>query len=675
MKSSPKSLRWGIIGTGAIAKTFARALAASTCGELVAIGSRSQASADSFGDEFNAQHRHATYESLLENAEVQAVYISTPHPLHAQNTIAAARAGKHILCEKPLAMNLSQAQVMVEACENAGVVLMEAFMYRCHPQTAKLVELLRDDVIGKIKMLNVSFGFQAGFNAESRLFNRELGGGGILDVGCYTMSMTRLIAGVAKGQDFAEPHEFKAVGHLGQSGVDEWTSATAKFDGDIVAQLSCGVNCNLENAVRIYGERGNIHVPSPWFCGETDGQIKIIVNSDGKTREEIVQAERGLYEYEIEAFARAVETGKVTSPAMSAQDALGNARALDLWRAGIGLEYQADTSEGWAKPLGGQTLRVEERAPMKYRKVRGLDKPISQLVLGTMLEGAANKATHAHALFDAWIEAGGNAFDTAHIYGGHGKSEMLMGQWLQTRGIRDDIVILGKGAHTPFCTPDGLTSQLHESLERMQVDGVDLYMMHRDNLEVPVGEFIEVLNEHQQAGRIGVFGGSNWSIERIAAANEYAKAHNLNGFVCASNNFSLARLVEPMWKGCISSSDADSRNWFQEHEIALFAWSSQARGFFVRGDRDFTADEELVRCWYSEDNFARLGRVQVLAERKGVSPINIAAAYVLNQEFPIFALIGPRALSEIRTSLPALEIELSKDERAWLNLESDKLPD
>ena len=672
MKSSPISLHWGIIGTGAIAKTFARALSASTCGTLVAIGSRSQESADTFADEFNVPHRHATYQELLDNPDVQAVYISTPHPLHAQNTIAAARAGKHILCEKPLAMNLSQAQTMVEACENAGVILMEAFMYRCHPQTAKLVELLRDDAIGKIKMLNVSFGFQAGFNAESRLFNRALGGGGILDVGCYTMSMARLIASVTSGRDFTEPNELKAVGYLGQSGVDEWTSATLKFDGDIIAQLSCGVNCNLENAVRIYGERGNIHIPSPWFCGPTDGQIKIMVSADGKTREEIVEAERELYEYEIEAFARAVEGGQVLAPAMSAQDALGNARALDLWRAQIGLEYRADTPHGWAQPLGG-ALRVEKRAPMRYKKVRGLDKEISQLVLGTMLEGALNQNAHAPALFDQWIEAGGNAFDTAHIYAG-GAAEKLFGDWLKSRGVRDDIVILGKGAHTPHCDPAGLNRELDESLERMQVSGVDIYMMHRDNPDVPVGEFIDVLNEHQRAGRIGIFGGSNWSIKRIAAANEYAQAHKLNGFVCASNNFSLARLVEPMWQGCISSSDAEARSWFQEHEIALFAWSSQARGFFVRGKRDFTSDEELVRCWYSEDNFERLGRVQVLAERKNVSPINIAAAYVLNQEFPIFALIGPRALSEIRTSLPALEIELSKDERAWLNLESDVKP-
>ena len=666
---TPTPLRWGIIGTGSIAKTFARVLAASTCGDLIAVGSRSQESADAFGNEFDVSHRHATYQELLANPEVDAIYISTPHPLHAQNTIAAARAGKHVLCEKPLAMNLSQAQTMVEACENQGVILMEAFMYRCHPQTAKLIELLRDETIGRVKMLSISFGFQAGFNAESRLFNRELGGGGILDVGCYTMSMARLIAGVANGRDFAEPHELKAVGHLGESGVDEWTSAVAKFDGDIVAQLATGVRCNLENAVRIYGERGQIHLPSPWFCGATDGEIKINVTVDGKMRTEVVKAERGLYEYEIEAFARAVEARQVLAPAMSAQDALGNARALDLWRAQIGLEYEADTAAGWTQPLSGRALRVEERAPMKYRKLRGLDKPVSQLVLGTMLEGTLNRVAHGHALFDQWIEAGGNAFDTAHIYG----SERIFGNWLQTRGVRDEIVILGKGAHTPHCNPEGLTRELNESLARMQVVGVDIYLLHRDNPDVPVGEFIEVLNEHQRAGRIGVFGGSNWSLERIAAANEYAQTHDLNGFVCASNNFSLARLVEPMWSGCISSSDAAARNWFSENQLALFAWSSQARGFFVRGNRDFTADEELVRCWYSDDNFERLKRVQVLARQKNVLPINIAAAYVLNQEFPIFALIGPRALSEIRTSLPALEIELSKTERAWLNLERASL--
>jgi aryl-alcohol dehydrogenase-like predicted oxidoreductase len=180
-----------------------------------------------------------------------------------------------------------------------------------------------------------------------------------------------------------------------------------------------------------------------------------------------------------------------------------------------------------------------------------------------------------------------------------------------------------------------------------------------------------VLNEHTRAGRMNVFGGSNWTIDRVEEANAYAKANGLQGFGVVSNNFSLARMVAPPWAGCVSASDPDSRAWFQRTQMPLLAWSSQARGFFIpeRAHPDKTDDAELVRCWYSADNFQRLARVNDLAKKRNVLPINIALAYVLNQPFPTFALIGPRQLSETRTSLPALEIELSPDELRWLNLE------
>ena len=136
-----------------------------------------------------------------------------------------------------------------------------------------------------------------------------------------------------------------------------------------------------------------------------------------------------------------------------------------------------------------------------------------------------------------------------------------------------------------------------------------------------------------------------------------------------SNNFSLARMVDPVWAGCIHASDADSRAWFEKTQLALMPWSSQARGFFVRGDRNFTDDEELTRCWYADDNFARLERVQQMSKERGWSPINIALAYILNQPFPTFPLIGPRTVAETHSSLGGLDIELTPDELKWLNLE------
>src|SRR5207247_9858106 len=164
--------------------------------------------------------------------------------------------------------------------------------------------------------------------------------------------------------------------------------------------------------------------------------------------------------------------------------------------------------------------------------------------------------------------------------------------------------------------------------------------------------------------------GSNWTLPRVDAANDYAKKNGKTRFAAVINNFSLARLVAAPWPGCISASDAESRAWLARTQIPVLAWSSQARGFFLPGKAapDKTDDPELVRCWYSDDNFQRLARVNELAKKRNVLPINIALAYVLHQPFPTFALIGPRQLTETRTSCKGLEIELTPEEVAWLDL-------
>jgi predicted dehydrogenase len=195
------SLAWGILGTGAIARTFASQLPRSKTGKLLAVASRSRETAEQFGNEFDIPHRHTSYDALLADDSVRAVYIATPHPFHAEWAIRAAQARKHILCEKPLGLNHAEAMAVVEAAHDNGVFLMEAFMYRCAPQTRKLVELLRERVIGDVRIIHATFGFHwpVEFNTESRLTNHALGGGGILDVGCYPMSIARLVAGVATG--------------------------------------------------------------------------------------------------------------------------------------------------------------------------------------------------------------------------------------------------------------------------------------------------------------------------------------------------------------------------------------------------------------------------------------------------------------------------------------------
>jgi predicted dehydrogenase/aryl-alcohol dehydrogenase-like predicted oxidoreductase len=663
-----QTVSWGILGTGRIAGVFAHGLVQSKTGKLLAVGSRTQESADRFGDAWNVPRRYSRYEDLLADSEVQAIYISTPHPLHAEWAIKAAEAGKHILCEKPIALNHADAMAIVEAAQRNDVFLMEAFMYRCHPQIAKMVELIQTGTIGTVQVIQATFAFHTAFNPESRLLNPVLGGGGILDVGGYCVSMVRLIAGAASGKPFADPLKVTAAGHIGAvSKVDEYTTALLTFEGDIVAQLLTGVQLNAENSVRIYGSEGSILLPTPW-TPKADQSVNIIVKRDDEAEERQITIEGAgdLYSLEVDTITTHLQERQ--APEMSWDDTLGNMRTLDQWRAAIGLAYGIEQPQdpGQQLPVHKRPLRVRPQHNMKYGQLAGVDKLVSRLVMGV-----DNQSTWSHAsvMFDDFFEQGGNCFDSAYIYG-MGRCEVVLGQWIKNRGIREQVVILDKGAHTPHCNPQALNSQFLESLERLQTDYVDVYMMHRDNPAIPVGEFVTVLNEHKNAGRMHAFGVSNWSIERIQEANAWAAEHGLSGFSAISNNFSLARMIDPVWAGCISASDAASRVWLTETQMPIMPWSSQARGFFTgRAHPDDHSDAELVRCWYSADNFQRLERVNQMAQTRGVLPINIALAYVLNQPFPTFPLIGPRLLSETRTSLPALTVELSPEEVRWLNLE------
>jgi aryl-alcohol dehydrogenase-like predicted oxidoreductase len=302
---------------------------------------------------------------------------------------------------------------------------------------------------------------------------------------------------------------------------------------------------------------------------------------------------------------------------------------------------------------------------MRYGEVPGVGKRMSRLVMG--VDNQPDLA-HASAIFDMFVEQGGNVFDTGYVYGG-GVLEGRLGQWIQNRGIRDDVVVITKGAHTPYCDPESLTRQLLESLERQGTDHADIYMMHRDNPDVPVGEFVDVLDEHRRAGRIRVFGGSNWTPARFDEANAYAAANGKHGFEVLSNHFGLAEAYDVPWDGCEHATDPASKRWLEERQVPLLPWSSQARGFFTgRAAPDDTSDAELVRCYYSDDNFERLRRARELGEQYGVPATAIALAYVLHQPFPTFPLFGPRTIAEARSSMTGLSVELSAEQVAWLDL-------
>lgn len=671
MTTSSEPLRWGILSTGRIAATFARGVAASQTGRVVAVGSRSEASAESFAKTHGIERAHGSYDALLADPTVEAVYVATPHPQHCEWVVKACEAGKHVLCEKPIGLNHAEATVMAEAARAAGVLLMEAFMYRCHPQTERVAELVRTGAIGAVRVIEATFSFQVPFNAESRLWSNALGGGGILDVGGYPMSYARLIAGAATGRAFANPLKVTGAAHLHpETGIDVYAAATATFDQGIIARLACGVGVQQDSGVHIYGETGSIHVSSAYVFAKEPGNVEFTVRRNGADTETVtVQADRGLYTCEADAFATAVRAGARDVPACPVADTLGNLVALDAWRAAVGLTYETEKPETFTHTHKRRPLARRADAVMTYGEIPGVAKPVSRLVMG-----CDNQLTmpHAAAVWDDYYERGGNAFDTAWLYSG-GLQEKLLGWWMKHRGVRDEVVVIGKGGHPPFCTPDAISKQLMTSLERLQTDHLDVYLLHRDNLDVPVGEWVDVLHEHAEAGRMTVFGGSNWTLERIKAANRYAKRKGRRPFSVLSNNLSLAEMKAEVWAGVVSCGDRASRRWLEKSGMTNLSWSSQARGYFVQADGRGGANgpdaAEVARCWDAEDNRERRARAEKLAREKGVKAINIAAAYVLHQPFPSFALIGPRQISETVSSLESLAVELTPKEVAWLALD------
>src|SRR4051812_39069074 len=338
-------LNWGILSTGRIARWFATALATARTGRLVAVGSRTAEAAAKFAADYDGIRAHASYEALLADPEVQVVYIATPHDSHADLCVRAARAGKHILCEKPLALSRVQAERAVAAAREHGVFLMEAFMYRCHPQTARVAELVRSGAIGELRLISAVFSFNRPVNPALRLYDRALGGGAILDIGCYPVSIARWVAGAAIGQSFAEPVEFHGTGRLHPvAQVDELAAATLKFPGDVLAQLACGTTTTKEIAVRVYGTDGIIQLPVPFHPGNpAEGPARIIVQRTGAAAEEIACGPAAdLYTIEADTVGDAIARGERESAAMSHTDSLGNMAVLDTWRAAVGVRYEGE---------------------------------------------------------------------------------------------------------------------------------------------------------------------------------------------------------------------------------------------------------------------------------------------------------------------------------------------
>jgi aryl-alcohol dehydrogenase-like predicted oxidoreductase len=311
----------------------------------------------------------------------------------------------------------------------------------------------------------------------------------------------------------------------------------------------------------------------------------------------------------------------------------------------------------------------------------GADRPVSIIGLGTGTRVFTPEVYDTAArLLETFLAAGGNCVDTAHIYG-FGQSEQTLGRWLRATGRRSEIVLITKGGHpavdlknllgspwTPRLNPDALRADLSESLERLQTDYIDLYLLHRDDETVPVGPLVEALNQEQARGRVRALGVSNWRVERVAEANAYAAQQGLNGFVISSPSLSLARPNKLLLPGTRFADEA-TRQWHTQRQFPLLAWSALAGGFMSGQFKpDDHRDENLRQVYYSDANFERLRRAQVLATRQNATLAQIGLAYVWKQTFPTIALVGPATVDHLNNALGALAVELSPEDMRFLDL-------
>lgn len=302
--------------------------------------------------------------------------------------------------------------------------------------------------------------------------------------------------------------------------------------------------------------------------------------------------------------------------------------------------------------------------------IPNISKSIFRIVLGSTTLSPADK-TYAFPLLDEFTALGGNTVESAHSYG-DGDCERMIGHWVKERKNREEITIITKGGH-PFDGRSRLSSEcidadLDESLRRLQTDYVDLYLVHRDDTTRAVSDIVDTLNKHFKSGKIKAFGGSNWTPERIDAANAYAREAGLEPFRVSSPHFSLALPTSEPWPGCLSVTK-ESFAWYKTTEVKMLSWSSQARGFFTGRFSAEQPDElGVLHAWLTEDNHERLNRAKTLAQKKGVSPNTIALAYVLAQSFAPMAVIGSRTIEELRDSFAAAKCDLIESELSWLNL-------
>ena len=327
-----KTIRWGILGPGRISGTFAEALREAAGASLVAVGSRDLGRATAFAAAFGATNVYDSYEALVTDPMVDAIYIGTPHTYHCEHALLCLRGGKHVLCEKPIAVNAVQAGRMFSEARSAGLVLMEAMWTRFLPAVIRARELVEAGMIGAVRTIVADFGFRAEFDPRSRLFDPDLGGGSLLDLGIYPLNLAFMIGGA--------PLELHATAILGATGVDEQCAILLRHQGGVLSILSASLCADTPREATIFGSEGSITLCRPWW-----GATRIVLRPrDGREETMDLPGRGGGYAHEAEAFMDLIRTGTMESDIMPASERLAIIGTMDEIRERWGMTYPCESS-------------------------------------------------------------------------------------------------------------------------------------------------------------------------------------------------------------------------------------------------------------------------------------------------------------------------------------------
>jgi len=325
-----KTIRWGILGPGAVSRKFAAGLKSAEGAELVAVGSRSRERAERFAAEYGARRVHAGYETLADDDGIDAVYIGTPHSYHREHTILCLHHGKHVLCEKPFALDAVEAAEMIRTAREQRRTLMEAMWMRFFPAMEKVRELVAEGVIGDIRRVAADFGFHADFDPAHRLFNRFLGGGALLDIGIYGLSLAHMLLGT--------PARISGTARMGETGVDEESTVMLAYENSGSAVLTMSIRRDTPCEALILGTDGWLRIPSPWWAAS-----RIVIKREGKEETTLdLPFKANGFTHEAEGFMGSIRAVKLENDVMPLDESLAIMRTIDEIRRQWGIRFPSE---------------------------------------------------------------------------------------------------------------------------------------------------------------------------------------------------------------------------------------------------------------------------------------------------------------------------------------------